>query len=253
MAADSAGFNGAPEGPEERAMPGRIVLLASYRDGPFVADFLRAEAAGRPVVLATTRAELDALAPSFGPDTRLIAFTSGVVVPGAALEALGGPDRNPAYNIHPGPPERPGTFPDVWALMGGDASFGATLHVMRARVDEGPIVDVARFDVPPGADRPWLATEAIRHAAALLVKWGGALCRDDGPLPTRPDLAWTGAKSRMRDFDDLCRVAPSIAPAELDRRARAALGGARGALVLDLHGIRFRHAPADEGPRYPFS
>lgn len=230
-------------------MPGRIVLLASYRDGPFVADFLRGEAQGRPVVLATTRAELEALAPSFDPSIRLVAFTSGVVVPGRMLDALGGN----AYNIHPGPPERPGTFPDVWALMDGDASFGATLHVMHPRVDEGPIVDVARFDVPPGADRPWLAAEAIRHAAALLVKWGGALCRDDGPLPTRPDLAWTGAKSRMRDFDDLCRIDPSIAAPELDRRARAALGGARGALVLDLHGIRFRHAPADDGPRYPFA
>jgi len=234
-------------------MPGRIVLLASYRDGPFVADFLRGEARGRPVVLAATRAELDALAPSFGPDTRLIAFTSGVVVPGRMLDALGGPARNPAYNIHPGPPERPGTFPDVWALTDGDASFGATLHVMHPRVDEGPIVDVARFDVPADADRPWLAAEAIRHAAALLVKWGGALCRDDAPLPTRPDLAWSGRKTRMRDFDELCRVDPSIGREELDRRARALLGGARGALVLDLHGIRFRHAPADDGPRYPFA
>src|SRR5690242_7992903 len=93
---------------------------------------------------AVTHDELLAIAPAVLREARLVAFTSGVVVPGAVLAALG----HGAYNFHPGPPDYPGWAPAHFALYEGARTFGATAHVMAARVDSGPIVGVEPFDIP---------------------------------------------------------------------------------------------------------
>ncbi|HZH26203.1 MAG TPA: formyltransferase family protein [Azospirillaceae bacterium] len=222
-------------------MPQSLILLSTLREGPIVADFLGRLAPGKPVRLATTRSELDAAVAATGGRARLVTFCSTVIVPRTVLEVVDGP----SYNVHPGPPTYPGTFPDVWALYEGAARFGATLHVMAERVDEGPVVDVEWFDIPSGADRPWLALEALKAAVQLMLRWGEALALDPAPLPPHPELRWSGRKWRMADFDALCQVPPDVSEAELRRRERAVLGGARGELRLTLHGRTFRAEAED--------
>jgi hypothetical protein len=85
---------------------------------------------------AVTRDELLAIPPELLRDARLVAFTTGVVVPEAVLERLG----HGAYNFHPGPPDYPGWAPAHFAMYDGAKTFGATAHVMVRRVDSGPIV-----------------------------------------------------------------------------------------------------------------
>src|SRR5215470_6679976 len=85
---------------------------------------------------AVTRDELLAIAPDVLCNARLIAFTTGVVVPQTVFEALG----HGAYNFHPGPPDYPGWAPAHFAMYDGAKTFGATAHVMERRVDSGAIV-----------------------------------------------------------------------------------------------------------------
>lgn len=227
-----------------------IILLTGPAAGGVIAGFLRRLRPDlRTTVVSTLRA-LEAQGDRFGPRTRLLAFTTGVVVPARVLDALGAP----AYNIHPGPPEHPGSFPDVHALMRDERRFGATLHVMNPRVDEGPIVDVALFDVPPGVDRVWLATRAMQAAGDLVLAWGARLVGSVEPLPVRPDLAWAPRKWRQADLEALTRLDPSLSSEEVDRRARAVLGGTMGTLLLTWEGRRFRLEPDGPDPDlHPFS
>jgi methionyl-tRNA formyltransferase len=227
-----------------------IILLTGPTPGGVIGDFLRRLRPGLRVTVAPTLRALEAQADRFGPRVRLVAFTTGLIVPARVLDALGGP----AYNIHPGPPEHPGSFPDVHALMAGDARFGATLHVMHARVDAGPIVDVAMFDVPPGADRPWLATRAMGAAADLMLGWGARLAGDAAPLPVRTDLSWAPGKWRRADLTALTRIDAAMTAEEVERRARAVLGGTLGTLLLEWNGRRFRFEPDGPDPDlHPFS
>jgi hypothetical protein len=92
---------------------------------------------------AATSEDLAALNPSALSCSRLIAFSSPVIVPRGVLGSLG----YGAYNFHPGPPQFPGWAPAHFALYEHASEFGATAHAMDERVDSGPIVDVALF--PP--------------------------------------------------------------------------------------------------------
>lgn len=172
------------------------------------------------------RAPLDA--------ARLLICGTETIVP----EALLGRFPGPSYNIHPGPPERRGRFPSVFALYAGDETFGTTVHEATAEVDAGPIVAVDRFDIPANADRA--ALDALSFASVLrtLTDLCPALVRP-APLP-RIDAAWSGRAMRQADFDALCHLPADVDAAEFARRLRAVGEGPDHALDIVLFGNRFR-------------
>ncbi len=90
---------------------------------------------------------------------------TGVIVPTQVLDQLG----FGAYNFHPGPPAYPGFAPAQFALHERAAEFGATAHVMAVRVDEGPIVGVELFSIPPGASVASL--EGMAYARLSYLFW----------------------------------------------------------------------------------
>jgi methionyl-tRNA formyltransferase len=185
---------------------------------------------------ALTLEDLNAIEPEVLEDARLIAFTSGVIVPRPLLAALG----YGAYNFHPGPPEHPGWAPAHFALYEGARSFGATAHVMTKRVDSGPIVGVESFDIPEGANVRELEQIAFVRLAYLFWRLSRSIACETGPLPTLP-IAWSGTKSTRRMYEKLCNIPSDIEPTELARRIRAFNDDFRAIpLTVTLHGIRFR-------------
>jgi methionyl-tRNA formyltransferase len=185
---------------------------------------------------ALTLEDLNAIEPEVLEDARLIAFTSGVIVPRPLLAALG----YGAYNFHPGPPEHPGWAPAHFALYEGARSFGATAHVMTKRVDSGPIVGVESFDIPEGANVRELEQIAFVRLAYLFWRLSRSIACETGPLPTLP-IAWSGTKSTRRMYEKLCNIPSDIEPTELARRIRAFNDDFRAIpLNVTLHGIRFR-------------
>ena len=200
-----------------------------------------------------TLEELTAIEPHVLRSARLIAFTSGVIVPRPMLGALG----HGAYNFHPGPPDYPGWAPAHFALYDGARRFGATAHVMAKRVDSGPIIGVESFRIPDNVGVRELEQIAFVRLAYLFWRLARSIACESAPLPTLP-IAWSGTKSTRRMYEKLCDIPSNIEPAELARRIRAFNDDFRAIpLTITLHGVRFRlpfrDVPQTEATQQPAS
>lgn len=87
-------------------------------------------------------------------------------------------------NVHPSLlPAGRGPEPVFWALRRGERRTGATVHVMDAGFDTGPVVSQADLDVPAGVRAPELE--------ARLMALGGDLLVDALPRLAAGELAGT--------------------------------------------------------------
>jgi methionyl-tRNA formyltransferase len=218
----------------------RILLLTPDEERETAAAAFRAAAPAAEVVHVPTLAALAAAGRT--PRDRLVAVATPVIVPPDVLGALPGP----AYNLHPGPPARPGLFPACFALYHGDATFGATLHEMAAEVDSGAIVGVLEADIPPGIDRFGLETMSRALMYDLLGRMAPALLAHDGPLPPL-GVPWGGPSATRRDFAALCDLPDDVDAAEFARRLRAVGEGPHHALRFRRFGRWFALAPGTGG------
>lgn len=190
------------------------------------------------VYMAKTLADLEALDCSILARARLISFTNGVIVPPRVLGALG----YGAYNFHPGPPNYPGFAPAVFAIYDRSPVFGVTVHEMAERVDAGPIVGLNMFNTSPDMSVNRLEQIALLQLAHLFWTMAHILATQSEPIAVLP-VTWSGRKTTRRMFENMCEIAPDIAPSELERRVAAFGGGYFGqGLTLRLHNYAFRYA-----------
>ena len=216
-----------------------IILLTGPAEQTALAAALCGYRFGLTIICPGSLEELLAIPGATLQRARLIAFASPIIVPQSVLERLG----FGACNFHPGPPEFPGFSPAQFAIYHGARTFGATAHMMAERVDEGPIFDVARFDVPENASVAELELLGYRELARLFWRNAATLATKDAPPPPTGET-WSGEKSSRRKYRALCAIPSSIDAADLDRRLRAFGGGYFGMpLTMTLHGRRFVYAP----------
>lgn len=194
----------------------KVILLTGRDEAPALTRILR-QANGALTVQPAH--DLDGLAAEITPGARLLSFCSSVIVPGALLATLG----QPGYNFHPGPPERPGRYPGVFALFEGAADFGITVHEMAAKVDSGPIVMTERFAIPPDSDLGTLESLTLTRLAQAFRRMAPYFANVAKPLPHLP-VAWSGRRTRRADFEALRAVTPGMDAAEIERRRRACGG-----------------------------
>jgi methionyl-tRNA formyltransferase len=223
-------------------MPQTIILLTGSFDASDLSSFL---AKRHPECALIWVQDLDVLIAAIDSvdcsRARLVSFCTGVIVPGALLHKFG----CGAYNIHPGPPSFPGRHPESWGVYHAAPRFGATLHVMTPRVDEGAIVDTIWFDVAVGTGQRILAETAFKAALDLLLAWFPRLAGEDATLPPNGE-AWHGRKWRRADLDAMTRFGGDIDAVEFERRRRAFAELPGCTLTLVLHGREFVYAvPAD--------
>jgi methionyl-tRNA formyltransferase len=185
---------------------------------------------------ALTKEDLLALPPETLRHSRLLAFTSGTIVPPQILQALG----YGAYNFHPGSPHYPGWAPAHFALYEGASSFGATAHVMTERVDAGPIIGVETFPILDGISVRELEQIAFIRLAYLFWSLSKDLATRNEPMPILP-LQWSGRKSTRQMYRAMCEIPADISRAELELRIRAFHDDFRAIYpTVTLHGIRFQ-------------
>ncbi len=190
----------------------KIILLTGRDEAPPLIRMLRRSDAALPIEPAH---DLAALMNAAQPGARLLSFCSAVIAPAAVLAALG----TPGYNFHPGPPERPGRFPAVFALFEGAQRFGITVHEMAPRVDAGPIVVSERFDIPPACDLATLEGLAMTKLAEAFKRLAPYFTSVARPLPHLP-VSWQGRKTARAECEQLCAVTPDMDAAEIERRRR---------------------------------
>jgi methionyl-tRNA formyltransferase len=189
-----------------------IILLTGALERPIFTSVLCAHNPRLTVIPVADLADLNALAPDVLAGARLIAFVTSIIVPARVLDRLG----YGAYNFHPGPPAYPGWAPAHFAFYRRAAEFGATAHEMVARVDEGPIVGVQMFRIPP--DACVASLEGMAYARLCYLFWTLArhLATCSEPLPRLP-LRWSGSKTTRRCYAAICGIPLTIPRDELDR------------------------------------
>jgi len=229
----------------------RIILLTAQTEQQFaLTELLKAHNSQLRFHTALNVEDLLAIEPETLRSARLLAFTTGTIVPRKILDGLG----HGAYNFHPGPPDYPGWAPAHFALYEGARGFGATAHLMVERVDAGPIVGIETFPIPDNIGVRELEQIAFIRLAYLFWRLAKDLATRSEPLPTLP-IAWSGRKSTKRDYLSVCQIPMDISEAELKLRVRAFHDDFRAIYpTINLHGLQFQLvAPAPAGGRPPRS
>jgi len=218
-----------------------IILLTGPAEQPVLAEVLRRHNARLTVQCVETLADIEAIDPTLLPRARLMAFASPTVMPARILERLG----FGAYNFHPGSPHYPGWAPSHAAIYDDATEFGATAHVMVARVDAGPIVGVEQFRIPPRCNVVHLEELAYAQLARLFWHLAEMLASRSEPLPILP-IEWSGQKSTRRWFAAMCNLSADISNAEFDRRIKTfGIGKLDLRPVVTLNGHRFGYIGPD--------
>ena len=197
-----------------------IITLSGRREAPFFEEFLLARNSRLNVVAAHDLQDLARAVDKTGGAARLIAFLTDVIVPTRLLARL----NHTPYNIHPGPPEYPGSHPESFAIWEMAETFGVTAHEMTPRVDDGPIVAVARFQMPPAPEREALSDLTYSKAIEVFAVVAAHCAETDEPMPRMP-ARWAGVKRTRAQFRALCATATQMTDNEADRLKRAC-GGA---------------------------
>jgi len=213
-----------------------ILLTATVHQQRALGRLLKTHNPALSFRVARSLDELAAIEPPVLRDARLIAFTTGVIVPRGFLEALG----HGAYNFHPGPPHYPGWAPAHFAIYDGARTFGATMHAMVARVDSGPITGLENFLIPESASVRDLEQIAYIRLGYLFWRKARELACNSGALPRLP-IAWSGTRSTKQMYRDHCELPSEIDVAELKRRIRAFDDDFRGIpFTVTLEGVRYQ-------------
>ena len=213
-----------------------IILLAGAAEQAVFPAVLRAHNPDLAVMAVGTSADLATLSPDLLARSRLIAYVTPEIVSTDTLAQLG----YGAINFHPGPPSYPGWAPSHFALYERATEFGATVHVMVAQVDAGPIIDVARFSIPAGITVLGLEGLAYGHLAQLFWRMAKWLATDASAPSTLP-IEWGRKKYSRRAYRAICDIPPDISKDELDRRLKVFGGNHFGiSPTINLHGIEFR-------------
>jgi len=216
-----------------------VILLSSAVERPIFMAVLSEHNPCLTIVPVETLADLNQLDSDTLSRARLIAFVTSVVVPANVLDQIG----FGAYNFHPGPPTFPGWAPAHFALYERATEFGATVHAMVARVDEGPIVGVEMFPIPRGASVATLEGMAYARLSYLFWTLAKSLATRSEPL-AQLRVQWSGKKGTRRSYAKICNIPLDIPSDELDRRVKIFGDGHFGmAPTIHLHGIEFRAVP----------
>jgi methionyl-tRNA formyltransferase len=211
----------------------RNVIFLTSVTGDLLAASLSSLATGKcvPDVVRS----LDELTQMPAEGRTLLSYGTSVIVPAGMIERFEGR----AYNLHAASPEFPGRDPHHFAIYAGVNRYGATLHVMMPKVDEGQILNVEWFDVDKD-ETPYTLLERANQAAMRLLKRYSKKLEAGLPLVPSVTAPWGTPKRSRADFQAMCTLDASIDAEEFQRRFRAFDGGPHNNLTLKLHGRTFR-------------
>ncbi|GIX34363.1 MAG: phosphoribosylglycinamide formyltransferase [Lysobacteraceae bacterium] len=190
------------------AAQGRIPvrLVGVFSDRPAAPVLAHARDQGIPAVALSPRDYPDRLAFDRALLARVAAVQPDLIVCAGYMRIIDGTVLAPLVgrmiNIHPSLlPRHRGLHTHRRALEAGDREHGASVHVVTAELDGGPVIAQAVVPVLPGDDEQRLAERVLAREHPLLVASVGALA--------------TGAV-RWSDGRLWCGEAPLDAPLRLD-------------------------------------
>jgi hypothetical protein len=197
-------------------MPSHILLLTGALEVPFFTDYLTSRNPALVISHALTLEAAEQALEGRMDQTRIIAFLTDIIVPARILDQLG----PVPYNIHPGPPAYPGSYPESFAIWDQATTYGITAHEMAARVDTGPIVAVSHFPLPELPDLENIGDLIYGKAVEVFAVIGAHCATTDDPMPAI-DVQWARRRYTKADFRSLCRSGGKYHGSDRDRLQRA--------------------------------
>ncbi len=149
-----------------------------------------------------------------------------------------------ALNFHTACPDYPGSGGVNWALYNGDATSAITVHELTTSVDAGRILRVDRFDCHEADSVARLLELTYKNQLTTFLSVTSAIA-DQGEDWMRearahaPEVSWGEKTYRIRDLENLKRIAPDMTAEEVSRRIRATSYGSHGPYI-ELHGHHFK-------------
>ncbi len=205
--------------PAEMAQEVHIILLSDERVFGDLSEYLQRVNSAARIYQANSIRELEGAMQYAARPVRLLSFLTDVIIPGDMIRDAG----MAGYNIHPGPPEYPGSSPTGFAIWEQARSFGATAHELSARVDEGTIVATRSFPMPPEPDELALGDLAFSASVDLFSIVGRHCAQSLNDLPPS-GAVWSGKKRRRADISRLRASWPLLAGQDRERLRRAFSG-----------------------------
>ena len=191
-----------------------IGLVTGVHEAEAFTEFLLRQSPDLVIYHIQSPSELTTCVGKANGHIRLLAFLTDLIVPAAILNQL----TVTPYNVHPGPPEYPGSNPISFALWDEVSDYGVTAHEMVASVDAGAIVKVKRFYLDPSMARADAGDLAYAHAVSLFSEIASHCAHTDEPLPTL-EIPWAQHKNTRKSFERLCQDDPQdMAPIRLKRQ-----------------------------------
>jgi hypothetical protein len=122
-----------------------------------------------------------------------------------------------SFNIHAASPSFPGRDPHHWAKYVGATSYGATLHYMTDKVDNGPIVKVNWFSID-STDTPSSILHKANLEAFKLLDFILSELTTFTEIQVDPNEQWNTKKYKRADLIQICDVTDLVDPVEFDLR-----------------------------------
>lgn len=180
--------------------------------------------------------ERDRLQPTFDTEqniTLLLSFGTSIIVPESFLIL----PSVKAINIHAASPDFPGRDPHHFAVYSGVTEYGATMHYMTKKVDDGPIIDTEMFEVSD-SDTPRTLLEKANECGWILIERLLVWLNKQVDLPASSRV-WGDVKRTRKDFQQFCKIDVSISETELEKRIKAFHIDPYENLYVELYGHKF--------------
>lgn len=184
-------------------------------------------------VIATTLSELQNIFLHHKNIRLLLSYGTSVIVPKEILESPG----LIAINIHAASPDYPGRDPHHFAMYENAKVYGATLHFMTEKVDEGEIIDVELFPVEKDCTLTKLLDGARQCSRKLLERV--LIWLDQNKALPISDYGWGQVKRTRSDFLRMCHIDDSVCKEELNTRIKAFYVEGYQNLYTEIDGVKY--------------
>ncbi len=165
----------------------------------------------------------------------LISFGSSIIVPKKILEIKG----LKSINIHAASPKYPGRDPHHFAIYDNVKKYGATMHFMINKVDEGGIIDVELFNVKSLIKPNELLMKANDAGLKLFIKLIKNFDKKNY-LKVNNKYKWSNKKHTRKDFEKLCNLSIDMDKNEFIKRLNACSFPGYSNLFLNIDGKKFQ-------------
>lgn len=165
----------------------------------------------------------------------LVSFGSSIIVPKKILDIK----VLESVNIHAASPKYPGRDPHHFAVYDSVIKYGATMHFMVNKVDEGGIIDVEFFSVKSLIKPNELLMKANDAGLKLFIRLLKNFDKENY-LKVSNKYKWSNKKNTRKDFKKLCNLSFDIDKKEFMKRLNACSFPGYNNLFLNIDGKKFQ-------------